>query len=237
MTSTPTSHESTERILRNGKRRGSTTTVTPNLSVKTNSFKIPEAPPIKIDDKPKVMEKFIDSSSTNIHDDDELSSITEEKSPIQNTNGDDEIIDNYSNRSVSPTTSSTTSTASSSPLLSNNIENQSSSIPIDLSNSKMTMNIEQNTSNSITERSIKSKTEDTLIPCHLTNEMLFSSSDYFSSLQNSANSFHLSSFNKLSSTSSAMPPSSYHSISSQIYLNSLKTSHYPSVSSLSNSSH
>ena len=44
LTTTPSSHDSTERILRNGKRRGSSITVTPSPTTKTKSFKIPEAP-------------------------------------------------------------------------------------------------------------------------------------------------------------------------------------------------
>ncbi|CAF1037532.1 unnamed protein product [Rotaria sordida] len=228
----PSTYETTERILRNGKRRCSTTatTVIPNSTTKINSFKMPEIPPTtKIDDNRKIIEKLIipsslssssSSSSNNNHDEDE---INEEKNLIKNlnVNGDDEIGDNYSSRSISPITSGT-STTSSSPLLSNNIENQTS-IPIDLSNSKIIMNMEQNKSNSIAQQT----SNDTLIPYHFTNDILYStstnSSDYFSSLQNSTNPFNLASFNKSSS--------SYHSIPTQVYLN---TSNY---SSLSKSSH
>jgi len=85
------------------------------------------------------------------------------------------------------------------------------------------------------EQSSKSNTKETLIPYHFTNDMLFPSStnpsDYFSSLHGSTNSFNLSSFNKLSSTSSTVSPSSY-----QLYFNSLTSPHYPSISSLSKSS-
>ncbi len=224
--SSSSSHESTERILRNGKRRGSSTTVTPSSTTKTKSFKIPETPSTSKNDEPStIIEKLVRPLSNNIHDEDETN--------IRNTNGggDDETGDNYSSRSVSPTTSGI-STTSSSPPLSNHIENQSTSIPIDLSNSKPTMNIEQ---------SSKSNTKETLIPYHFTNDMLFSSStnssDYFSSLNQSTNSFNLPSFQKLSSTSSTISPSSYLPIPSQLYFNSLTTSpHYPSISSLSKSS-
>ncbi|CAF3247568.1 unnamed protein product [Rotaria sp. Silwood2] len=225
-------YETTERILRNGKRRCSTTaTVIPNSTTKIDSFKMPEIPPTKIDDNTKIIEKFIIPSSNNNHDEDEINLINEEKNlrKTLSINGDEELGDNYSSRSISPITSGT-STTSSSPLLSNNIENQSS-IPIDLSNSKIIMNIEQNKSNSIVQQS----SNDTLIPYHFTNDMLYStssnSSDYFSSLQNSTNSFNLASFNKQLSSVSSSSSSSYHSIPTQVYLN---PSNY---SSLSKSSH
>ncbi len=221
LSSIPSSHESTERILRNGKRRGSSTTVTPSSTTKTRSFKIPETPSSSSSKNEKLPTSS--SSSTNINDDDEAN--------IRNTcvgGGDDEIGDNYSSRSVSPTTSGI-STTSSSPPLSNNNENQSILNPIDLSNSKSTINIEENTLNS--------KTKDPLIPYHFTNDMLFSSSpnpsDYFSSLNGSTNSFNLQSFNK---TSSNVSPSSYLPIPSQLYFNSLTSPHYTSVTSLSKSS-
>jgi len=233
LTSIPSSHESTERILRNGKRRGSSTTVTPSSTTKTRSFKIPEKPSSssKTDETSTTIKKLV-TSSTNNHDDDETNS--------RNIGGDDEIGDNYSSRSVSPTTSGISTTSSSSPPLFNNNENQSTSIPIDLSNTKTTLNIDENTSNSIIQPSSKIKTNDTIIPYHFSNDMLFPSStnpsDYFSSLNGSTNSFNLPSFNKLSSTSSNISPSSYHPIPSQLYFNSLTSPHYPSISSLSKSS-
>ncbi|CAF1597605.1 unnamed protein product [Rotaria sp. Silwood1] len=201
-------YETTERILRNGKRRCSTTTTTviPNSTTKINSFKMPEIPPTKIDDNRKIIEKFIIPSSssslnTNHNDDDE---INEEKTLIKNLtiNIDEDLGDNYSSHSISPLTSGT-STTSSSPLLSNNIENHTT-IPIDLSNSKLIMNIEENKTNTI----IQQTSNDKLIPYHFTNDMLYST-----------NSFNLGSFNKLSSTS--------HTIPTQVYLN---TSNYSSLS-------
>ncbi|CAF3789316.1 unnamed protein product [Rotaria sp. Silwood1] len=199
-------YETTERILRNGKRRCSTTTVIPNSTTKINSFKMPEIPPTKIDDNRKIIEKFIIPSSssslnTNHNDDDE---INEEKTLIKNLtiNIDEDLGDNYSSHSISPLTSGT-STTSSSPLLTNNIENHTT-IPIDLSNSKLLMNIEENKTNTI----IQQTSNDKLIPYHFTNDMLYST-----------NSFNLGSFNKLSSTS--------HTIPTQVYLN---TSNYSSLS-------
>ncbi len=194
----PPSNESTERILRNGKRRGSSTTVTPSSSTKTRSFKIPETP---ISTSKNSDEKILIPSSTNLPDEDETG-------------------DNYSSRSVSPTTSGISTTSSSPPLSMNN-ENQSRTNPMDLSNSKTN------------EQQLKNK--DSLIPYHFPNEMLFPSSDYFSS----TNSFNLPSFNKLSSPTSTVSSSSssYLPITSQIYFNSLTSSHYPTVSSLSKSSH
>ncbi len=116
--SIPSTHESTERILRNGKRRGSSATVTPSSTTKTRSFKIPETPPpsSKADETLTTNEKLI-------------------VPPSRNMNEDDETGDNDSSRSVSPTTSGI-STTSSSPPLSNNNENSSLSNPVDLSNSK-----------------------------------------------------------------------------------------------------
>lgn len=90
----PSIHESTERILRNGKRRGSSTTVTPNSTTKTRSFKIPETPKT---DKSSQDDENLQSKNTNILTDD----------------------DNYSSRSVSPTTSAVSTISSSPPLLSN----------------------------------------------------------------------------------------------------------------------
>jgi hypothetical protein len=181
LTSTPSSQDSTERILRNGKRRGSSITVTPSPTTKTKSFKIPEAPVSKIED--------------------ELNSPNEDKTLNRNGNIDDETGDNYSSRSVSPITSGTSTTSSSSPPL--------HQTPIDLSNSKTN--------------------DNTLIPYHFPNDILFpssaNSSDYFSSLHGSTNPFSLPSFNKLSSTSSYLP------------IPFLTTSPYPSISSLSKSSH
>jgi hypothetical protein len=184
LTTTPSSHDSTERILRNGKRRGSSITVTPSPTTKTKSFKIPEAPvAIKND-------KLIVPLDEDI---------------IRNPSGDDETGDNDSSRSVSPITSGTSTTSSSSPPL-----NQTA---IDLSNS--------NTSNSKTNP-----------PYHFPNDILFpssaNSSDYFSSLHGSTNSFSLPSFNKLSSTSSS---------SSYLPIPFLTNSSYPSVTSLSKSTH
>jgi hypothetical protein len=190
LTLIPPSHDSTERILRNGKRRGSSTTVTPSSTTKTRSFKIPETPVASKKSEISSDEKILIPSSTNLLDEDETG-------------------DNYSSRSVSPTTSGISTTSSSPPLSTNN-ENQSTSIPMDLSNSKSN------------DQQLKSN--DPLIPYHFPNEMLFPSSDYFSS----TNSFNLPSFNKLSSTSSN---SSYLPITSQLYFN------YPPVSSLSKSSH
>jgi hypothetical protein len=206
----PSSHESTERILRNGKRRGSNTTVTPSSTTKNNSFKIPETPSSSTTNT--IIEKILLPSSTNINDEDETG-------------------DNCSSRSVSPTTSGISTTSSSSPPLSNNIENPSSSIPIDLSNSKTTINIEEN----------KTLNQSSKSTYHFSNDILFpsstDSSEYFSSLHTSTNSFNLPNFNKLSSTSSPVSPSSYLPISSKLYFNSLTPPHYPSVSSLSKSSH
>ncbi|CAF2092491.1 unnamed protein product [Rotaria magnacalcarata] len=198
----PSTYESSERILRNGKRRGSATTVIGNATTKMNSFKMPDVPPTKNDNQIKM----------NVTED-EINSMSDDKSHMKNLhNPDDEVADSYSSsRSISPTTSGT-STTSSSPLLSNNIENQSASLPMDLSNSKINVNIEQNTSNSMVQ------------PYHFSNDMLFplsTTSDYFSSLENSANPLGLPSFNKLSPTTSS--PSSYHSIPAQIYLNSSST--------------
>ncbi len=207
LTSIPSSNDSTERILRNGKRRGSSTTVTPSSTTKSNSFKIPERPATssKLDDA----QKRVARSSTNINDEDEKILVGD------TTNGGDEDIgDNYSSRSVSPTTSGTSTTSSSPPLP------NPSSIPIDLSNSKANINVEQNTN-------------DTLIPYDFTNNMV-NPSNYFSSLHGSTNSFSLPSFNRLSSQS---PSSSYLPIPSQLYFNSLTIPHYPSVSSFSKSSH
>ncbi|CAF1245195.1 unnamed protein product [Adineta steineri] len=241
LTSIPSSHDSTERILRNGKRRGSSTTVTPNSATKNNSFKIPDTPPLpsKNDETSSIIEKFITPSSININDEDETNSLNEEKrnTTISNDSSvgggggsggsgsvDDEIGDNYSSRSISPTTSGTSTSSSSPPLLSTNTENQSLTIPVDLSNSKTTINVEQ-------------KMNDTLIPYHFTNDMVNPSS-YFSSLHGSTNPFTLPSFNKLPSQSSTMSPSSsYLPIPSQLYFNSLTLPHYSSVSSLSKSSH
>jgi hypothetical protein len=239
--STPVTHEPTERILRNGKRRGSSIPITPTSTTKANSFKIPSTPP-----STKIDEKLVDNNSNNVpsigvNDEDDTNSMIEEKNLIRNI-GDDETGDNCSSRSISPTTSGT-STTSSSPPLSNNMDHQSSSIPIDLSNSKTMINEEQ-------------ETKDSLIPYHFINDMLFSSpansSGYFPSpppppqpqpyLHGSTNSFSLplhstNNTNKRSATSSAVSPSSYLPIPSQLYFNSLTIPHYSSVSSLSKSSH
>lgn len=137
-------HESTERILRNGKRRGSNTTVTPNSTTKTRSFKIPETP--------QILTSKIDE--TNISNPNGNSTIT--------NNNDDEIGDNYSSRSVSPTTSGISTTSSSPPLLNTN-DNTSILNPIDLSNTKSTT-IE-----------IQSKTNENLLPYHFSNDLLFTS--------------------------------------------------------------
>ena len=192
LTLIPPSHESTERILRNGKRRGSSTTVTPSSATKSRSFKIPEAPVTLKNGQTSIRgsksDKILVPSSTNLND-------------------DDEIGDNDSSRSVSPTTSGISTTSSSPPLSTNN-ENQS-------------------TSKSMIENEEQLNTKESLIPYHFPNEMLFPSS---------INSFTLPAFNKLSPTSSTVSPSSYIPISSQLYLNSLSSSHYPPVSSPSNSS-
>ncbi|CAF5160782.1 unnamed protein product, partial [Rotaria sp. Silwood1] len=115
-------NEPAERILRNGKRRGTYTTVTPNATTKTNSFKIPEAPPTRTDEI-LTTEKLIDnnlgapsSSSTSINDEDDTNSISGEKTLVRN-GVDDETGDNCSSRSVSPTTSGASTTSSSPPPL------------------------------------------------------------------------------------------------------------------------
>ena len=104
------STEPTERILRNGKRRGTYSTVTPSAASKSDSFKIPEAPPTKSDEILNA-EKLIDtgsgapsSSSTSVNDEDDTNSISGEKTLVRN-GVDDETGDNCSSRSVSPTTS------------------------------------------------------------------------------------------------------------------------------------
>ena len=205
LTSIPLIHESTERILRNGKRRGSSTTVTPTSTTKTRSFKIPETP--KIEEINSTNEKLITASLINNNDDDEMMRKT------SGGGGDDEIGDNYSSRSVSPTTSGISTTSSSPPLLTNH-ENQL------ISNPKSTVDNEENLSHT--------KTDSSIIPYHFTNDMLFPSStnplDYFSSTN---------SFNKLSSTVSSSSP--YLPNSSQLYFNSLSSPHYPPISSLSKS--
>lgn len=194
--------ESNERILRNGKRRASTTSNT--AASKVDSFKMPEIPPTKNDNRTKL--SIIE---------DDMNLVTDDKTLIKTiSNPDDEVADSYSSRSISPSTSGT-STTSSSPLLSNNIENQSTSLPIDLSNSKLNINIEQTTSNSIVQ------------PYHFNNDMLFPpsmTSDYFSSLANSANPLNLTSFNKLSVGTASSPSSSYHSIPTQVYVNATSQS-------------
>jgi len=160
-TNNSSSNEPAERILRNGKRRGTYTTVTPNTTTKSNSFKIPEAPPSKTDEC-LTTEKLTDtgsgapsSSSTSVNDEDDTNSISGEKTLVRN-GVDDETGDNCSSRSVSPTTSGTSTTSSSPPpsiqekslILSatNNIEQSTSSIPIDLSNSRTTIKMEENLS-------------------------------------------------------------------------------------------
>jgi hypothetical protein len=161
-----TNHSSTEpaeRILRNGKRRGPYTTVTP--TTRSNSFKIPETPPTKTDET-SATEKLTDSSSgapssssTSVNDEDDTNSISEEKTLVRN-GVDDETGDNCSSRSVSPTTSGASTTSSSPPPsiqeksiissvpLTDNIEQQTPLIPIDLSNSRTTIKIEENSSSS-----------------------------------------------------------------------------------------
>ena len=151
------SSEPAERILRNGKRRGTYTTVTPNAASKSNSFKIPEAPPSKTDETST--EKLTDtgngaplSSSTSVNDEDETNSISGEKTLVRN-GVDDETGDNCSSRSISPTTSGTSTTSSSPPPPppTNNhhtVEPAIPSIPMDLSNSRTTamVKIEENSS-------------------------------------------------------------------------------------------
>ncbi|UJR26233.1 hypothetical protein I4U23_007576 [Adineta vaga] len=155
------SNEPTERILRNGKRRGTYTTVTPSTTSKSNSFKIPEAPRSKSDET-LITDKLTDtgsgapsSSSTSVNDEDETNSISGEKTLVRN-GVDDETGDNCSSRSVSPTTSGTSTTSSSPPpsiqeksiILpqTDNIEPSTPSIPMDLSNTKTTIKIDNNSS-------------------------------------------------------------------------------------------
>jgi hypothetical protein len=170
------SNEPAERILRNGKRRGTYTTVTPSATTKSNSFKIPEAPPSKTDEILNA-EKLNDtgsgalsSSSTSVNDEDDTNSISGEKTLVRN-GVDDETGDNCSSRSVSPTTSGASTTSSSPPPLiqeksivssattNNNSEQSVASIPIDLSNSRTTIKMEENSSpfNSILQTSSPSK--------------------------------------------------------------------------------
>lgn len=204
LTFIPPTHDSSERILRNGKRRGSSTTVTPSSATKTRSFKLPNTPT-------PPSSKTDEISSTNT---------TNEKILVPSSNNhpdEEETGDNDSSRSVSPTTSGI-STASSSPPLSNTNENQSittaTRIPIDLSNSKAT----------IMSNELQLKSNNSLIPYHFPNELLFPSS-----------------FKKLSSPSPPAPSSSSSSaflpMSSQLYFNSLTSTHYPTLSPLSKSSH
>ncbi|CAF0888984.1 unnamed protein product [Adineta ricciae] len=227
LTSIPSTHDSSERILRNGKRRGSSTTVTPSSTSKNQSFKIPPTPPLltKTDDgTPNVL-----PSSVNANDEDDANSLNEEKQTITNSNRgghDEEIGDNDSNRSLSPMTSGA-STTSSSPPLSTTTENQLSSdttttIPADLSTKTTTLNFEQ-------------KANHNLLPYHFPSEIVDPSS-YFSSRHGSTNAFNLPTFNKLSSQSSTIP-SPFLSMPAQLYFNSLTLPHYPSVPSLSKTSH
>jgi hypothetical protein len=172
------SNEPAERILRNGKRRGTYTTVTPNSTTKSNSFKIPEAPPSKTDEILST-EKLTDtgsgapsSSSTSVNDEDDTNSISGEKTLVRN-GVDDETGDNCSSRSVSPTTSGTSTTSSSPPpsiqeksiipSVTNNNEQSTSSIPIDLSNSRTSIKIEDNLSsfNSLVQTPSPSKSLST----------------------------------------------------------------------------
>jgi hypothetical protein len=221
LTSIPSTHDSTERILRNGKRRGSSTTVTPTSATKNHSFKIPPTP--------RTSSKTDDASSVprNVTDEDETNSLVEEKRNTTSSNGDDEIGDNDSSRSLSPTTSGTSTTSSSPPLSTNADTHLSSStapIAVDLSNSTATINIEQ-------------KPNDSLIPYHFPREMVDPSS-YFSSRHGPSNPFALSSFNKLSSQPPTISsPSSFLPMPAQLYFNSLAMPHYSSVPSLSKSSH
>jgi hypothetical protein len=171
-----TSHEPTERILRNGKRRGPCATVTPTAANKSDAFKIPEAPPSKTDETLSHADKLLDSgngapssSSISVNDDDETNSISGEKTLIRN-GIDDETGDNCSSRSVSPTTSGGSTTSSSPPPciqdkatvtvplpMNNSHANEPSisvSIPMDLSNSRTTIKIEDNRSSCIPYNSI-----------------------------------------------------------------------------------
>ena len=99
------SHEPTERILRNGKRRGTDAAVTS----KGNSFKVP----------PKPRSSKADEQPSSVHvkdedDDDDRNSITEEKLPTKiDSNAEDE---GCSSRSISPTTSARSSNSSPSTL-------------------------------------------------------------------------------------------------------------------------
>jgi len=152
--------EPAERMLRNGKRRGTYSTA----ASKADLFKIPEAPPSKTDDNLST-DKVHDtgsgaaSSSTSVNDEDETNSISGEKTLVRN-GVDDETGDNCSSRSVSPTTSGASTASSSPPPLiqektttttttnnNNNVEQTVPSIPIDLSNSRTTsIKIEENSS-------------------------------------------------------------------------------------------
>ncbi|CAF1671363.1 unnamed protein product, partial [Adineta ricciae] len=184
------SNEPTERILRNGKRRGIYTTVTPSTtSSKSNSFKIPEAPPSKSEESLPI-EKLTDtgggapsSSSTSVNDEDEVNSISGEKTLVRN-GVDDETGDNCSSRSVSPTTSGASTTSSSPPpsiqeksiLLpqTDHIEQSTPSIPIDLSSTKTTIKTDENSSsynNSIvqTPSPSKSLSSPTITPSFLSS--------------------------------------------------------------------
>lgn len=199
LTYIPPIHDSSERILRNGKRRGSSTTVTPSSTTKTRSFKLPMTPMSSKTDERTANEKILLPSSNNLQDEEETG-------------------DNDSSRSVSPTTSGISTTSSSSPPLSNTNENSSmmttTTIPIDLPNCQTT------TTTTISNES-HSKPNDSLIPYHFPNEILFPSS-----------------FKKLSSTSSPVsssssPSGSYLPLPSQLYFNSLTST----LSSLSKSSH
>lgn len=190
LTYIPPVHDSSERILRNGKRRGSSTTVTPSSTTKTRSFKLPNTRISSKTDETTTNEKMLLPSSNNLQDEDETG-------------------DNDSSRSVSPTTSGISTTSSSPPLSNTNDTPSTATIPIDLSNCQTTTTIANES---------HLKPNDSLIPYHFPNEILFPSS-----------------FKKLSSTSSPVssPPGSFLPLPSQLYFNSLTST----LSSLSKSSH
>ena len=220
--SSPLSHESTERILRNGKRRGSSATVIPTATTTTrsNSFKIPEAPPTKLDGTTVPISDDQPSSSS-------LPGSDDEKNPLKSA--DDETMDNCSSGSSSPSTSS----SSPSPL--NNPAQPSA--PMDLSSLK-----------TIKPEPSRPTERDSLRPYHFTNDMLFPSSyhpsGYFPTvptapspyLHGSNNAFSLAAFHHHNGRHKLSPASSYLPLSPQLYFQSLSASRYPPVSSSSSSS-
>lgn len=85
----PSIHESTERILRNGKRRGSSTTVTPNSTTKTKSFKIPETPKPTNNNTNDDDETGDNYSSRSISPTTSAISTTSSSPPLSNTNNNE----------------------------------------------------------------------------------------------------------------------------------------------------